>query len=163
MGYRPAVIRAREGRWLAALALTSLLAGCRKPAAHDRSVAAAAPVGARVEVQLTAPGLSAAQLEAEVLPPLEAGLRDVANLRHVNAEAAPGRARVELELRELGEARADVAARVRALEASLPAFVERPTRVAGAEAEAEAIVATIEPTLPSGYAIELSEAGARPN
>lgn len=77
--------------------LALVAAGCHKPDPVTREVARAAE-RARIELRVDAPGLDPAQIEAQVVSPIEAALRSTPGLRHVTAEADDVHARLWLEL-----------------------------------------------------------------
>lgn len=115
---------------MAAAALIGV--GCREPDPVTRDVAtrdvALAVGGERIELRVAAPGMDPAQIEAQVVQPIEAALRSTPRLRHVIAEADDERARVWLEL-EPGQREAamlELHARLRELAPTLPPELEPP-------------------------------------
>src|SRR5690242_13415588 len=69
-------------------------AGCHKPV-PTRDV----PVESeRIELRVAAPGMDPAQVEAEIVKPVEAAVLSTPGLRHVTAEAGEAHARLWLEV-----------------------------------------------------------------
>lgn len=81
----------------------------------------------RVELRVEAP-LGAAQLETQVVVPIEMALRGLEGLAHVRAEIVEGRARIELELdrASYGAAMDEIRSRMSALQVNLPPEVRAP-------------------------------------
>src|SRR5690242_7951568 len=100
-------------------------AGCHKdvPAARDVPVESE-----RIELRVAVPGMDSAQIEAEVVQPVEAAVRSTPRLRHVTAEAGDAHARLWLEV-DPGQRDAvltDVRSRLSELASTLPPDLEPP-------------------------------------
>jgi multidrug efflux pump subunit AcrB len=91
LGYR-ARVRTQLG-----IVLALIGAGCQKDGAAN-SDAAREVESEQIELRIAAPGMDPAEVEAQVVQPIEAALTSTPGLRHVTAEADDAQARVWLEL-----------------------------------------------------------------
>lgn len=81
-----------------------------------------------IELNVAGPGMGPAEIEAQVVQPIEEAMLSTPGLRHVTAEAGEAHARVWLEF-EAGQTDAalnDVQARLSSLEPKLPPSIEHP-------------------------------------
>lgn len=126
LGYRSSV-RAPGHLELVLAALAMIAAGCGKPDVVTRDVARAVQ-SERLELRVAAPGMDPAQIETEVVRPIETALLGTVKLRHLTVEADDGHARLWLEL-EPGQrdaAMTDVRAQLNELAPTLPPELAPP-------------------------------------
>ena len=109
------------------MTLMLLTAACHKPDAATRD-AAQAIARERIEILIAAPGMGPAQIESQIVQPIEVAVSSTPSLRHITAEADEARARVWLEL-EPGQREAamvDLRARLNELVSTLPSELDPP-------------------------------------